>query len=202
MGERRRSQPLLIRITHWVNVPALAVMIASGLEIFAAHPYFGPIGEAYAWVPLQGVSWPGAMRAGGWLAGARQLHLAVGWVLVLNALVYMAYLLVTGEWRRRLTWAALPPGGLYGRLARVAYTAVLGLAAAAVISGLAIWKPVQLHWLGVPLGGYDGARVVHYLATLGLIAFVAGHLVAVAVMTARNWRAALGIVTGGVKEEP
>lgn len=208
----RRPQPLLIRITHWVHVPAFVIMAMSGLQILRAYPYFGPQGAHYEWVPLQGWMTPDWMRAGQWLAGARHLHFAFAWLLIVNALIYAVYLAVSGEWRRRLFWPPrdtrpalhqllyylrirkqAPAVDLYNGLQRSAYTLALGLGALEVLSGLAIWKPVQLHWLAWLMGGYDGARVVHFLALLGLIGFVIAHLIMVAV----HWRQLPEIITGG-----
>ena len=146
----------------------------------------------------------GARRSGcaraSWLAGARHLHFAFAWLLIGNALVYLGYLAWSGEWRRRLFWPPrdtrpalhqlryylrirrpAPAADLYNGLQRGAYTAALGLGVLAVLSGLAMWKPVQLHWLAWLMGGYDGARVVHFLALLGLLGFVLVHVIMVAV---------------------
>ncbi len=172
MTKPRRPQPLLIRITHWINVPVLVIMAMSGLQIFVAYPFFGPRGASYDWLPLSGWMPPEWMRAGGWLAGARHLHFAFAWLLVINAAIYLVYLGVSGEWRRRLL----------GR--RVAYLGALVLGVLEVLSGLAMWKPVQLHRLTSLMGGYDVARVIHFFAMLGLFAFVVGHVVMVAV----HWR--------------
>jgi thiosulfate reductase cytochrome b subunit len=217
MGRPRRPQPLLIRVTHWVNVPALAIMAMSGLQILQAYPYFGPQGATYAWVPLQGWETPDFLRAGQWLAGARHLHFAFAWLLVINALVYLGYLLSSREWRRRLFWPprdarpALqqvlyylrlrrtePPKDLYNGLQRSAYTAAIVLGILEVLSGLAIWKPVQLHRLAWLMGGYDSARVIHFLALLALSGFVVGHVVMVAI----HWRQFPEIVTGGRPAAP
>jgi len=66
MGTKpKRPQPLLIRLTHWINVPALVIMAMSGLQILRAYPYFGPQGARYDWVPLQAWESPEWMRAGG-----------------------------------------------------------------------------------------------------------------------------------------
>src|SRR5688572_23504880 len=173
----RRSQPLLIRITHWLNVPVLIVLIASGLQILYAYPYFGPQGERWTWVPLQGWDTPEWLRMGGWLAGARHLHFLFAWIFVINALVYVAYLIATREYRKRLV--SRQPGK-YKLVQRIAYTGALVLALLEVLSGFAMWKPVQLSWLAASLGGYDAARVIHFLAMLGLMLFVVGHVVMVA----------------------
>lgn len=216
IGVRRanRPQPLVIRITHWVNVPVLTVMAMSGLQILAAYPYFGPQGQPYTFVPgwLEGWSTPEWLRAGHWLAGARHLHFALAWLVVANALLYLFYLGLSGEWRRRLFWPPrdtrpafhqflyylrvrkqAPPATFYNSLQRSAYTAALALGVIEVLSGLAIYKPVQLHRLAWVMGGYDGARLVHFLALLALAGFVITH-VAMAVLHPKS----LGeMVTGG-----
>lgn len=194
-----RQQPLAIRLAHWINVPLLAIMAGSGLQILIAYPYFGPRGALYRWYPLQGFAPPAWMRVGGWLAGARHWHFAVAWLLILNALVYLGYEAVSGEWRRRaflprrdsagaLTMFAYylrlrrtpPAEDFYNGLQRLAYTSAILFGLVVVLSGLAIYKPVQLHWLTSLFGGYDGARVVHFACLLLLAGFTATHIVLVA----------------------
>ncbi len=114
----RRPQPLLVRITHWLNVPVLTIMAMSGLQIFAAYPYFGPRGATYDWLPFQNWMPPSWMRAGQWLAGARNLHFALGWVLVINAVVYLVYLGWSREFRRRFFW---PPRDIKPAIQQIAY---------------------------------------------------------------------------------
>ncbi|HEU0033102.1 MAG TPA: cytochrome b/b6 domain-containing protein [Kofleriaceae bacterium] len=208
----RPPQPLLIRITHWLNVPAIVVMAMSGLQILRAYPFFGPQGARYDWVPLQGWESPDWVRAGGWLGAARHLHFAFAWLLVLNALVYIGYLIYSREWKRRFFWPPrdtkpaihqalyyirvrkdAPKVDLYNGLQRMAYTTALVLATLEILSGFAIWKPVQLSWLAALFGGYDGARVVHFLALLALTGFVITHLIMVIV----HWRQFPEMVTGG-----
>src|SRR4051812_17329810 len=79
MKSPRAEQPLAVRITHWANVPLLAVMAASGLQILAAFPQMGPKGGPAGWYPLQDWTPPSWMRAGEWLAGARHLHFGLAW---------------------------------------------------------------------------------------------------------------------------
>jgi thiosulfate reductase cytochrome b subunit len=100
----RKPQPWPIRLTHWVHIPVFAIMAMSGLQILAAYPFFGPRGEMWDWVPLSGWDSPEWVRAGMWLAGARHLHFAFAWALVINAVIYVVYLGWSGEWRRRLFW--------------------------------------------------------------------------------------------------
>jgi len=208
----RRAQPLLIRLTHWLNVPLLILMAGSGLQIFTAYPALGPRGALYAWYPWQEMPPPTWVRFGGWLAGGRHWHFALGWFLVLNGVLYLSYMVARGEWRRRLfrpqrdTKNALlmlayylrlrrtpPLTDFYNGLQRVAYSTIIVLAVVEVLSGLAIYKPVQLWWLERLFGGYDGARAVHLIG-LGLLTLFAGvHLV----MVTLHPRAILTMLTGG-----
>ena len=208
----RRAQPWLIRLTHWLNVPLLLLMAGSGLQIFAAYPALGPRGALYRWYPWQEIAPPQWVQFGGWLAGGRHWHFALGWLLVLNGVIYLLYMAARGEWRRRsflphrdARHAALmlayylrlrraaPPPDFYNGLQRLAYSAIIVIALAEVLSGLALYKPVQLWWLGRLFGGYDSARVVH-LCGLGLFAlFTLVHLVLVAL----HPRAILTMLTGG-----
>lgn len=212
-GERvRRAQPWVVRLTHWGNVVFLPVMAGSGLQILTAFPYFGPRGEMYTWFPIQNWSAPDWMRIGGWLAGARHVHFAFAWALVANALLYLGYVFASGEWRRRFfvprrdTKQALetlayytrrrrdpPAQGFYNGLQRFGYTSAILLGLVEVLSGLAIWKPVQLSWLASLFGGYDGARVVHFVVLAALALFVVGHVVLVAV----HPRTLPPMITGG-----
>ena len=208
----RRAQPWLIRLTHWLNVPLLLLIAGSGLQIFAAYPALGPRGALYGWYPWDGIPPPTWARFGGWLAGARHWHFALGWFLVLNGIAYLSYMAARGEWRRRgfrphrdtrnailmlLYYLRLrriaPPIDFYNGLQRLAYSSIMVIALAEVLSGLAIYKPVQLWWLGSLFGGYDGARAVHLIG-LGLLAlFTVMHLV----MVALHPRAILTMLTGG-----
>jgi len=193
------AQPVLIRVTHWINAVLLAVMAGSGLQILRAYPRLGEIGRAYAWYPLQGKPPPALATIGGWLAGARHWHFAFAWLFAANALVYALYLAASGVWRERLfsprrdarsAWQTLlhdlhlrrgapPPVGLYNGAQRLAYTGVLLMAPLTVLSGLALYKPVQLPRLTALLGGYDAARALHLLVLAALALFTVVHVVQV-----------------------
>ncbi len=208
----RRRQPLAIRLTHWINIPLLVIMAGSGLQILMAYPNLGPRGALYRWYPFQGIAPPSWLRLGGWLAGARHLHFAIAWFLILNGILYLIYLFASGEWRRRafLPWRDAsnavamfgyylrirktpPPEDFYNGLQRLAYTSAIIFAVVVVMSGLAIYKPVQLRWLAALFGGYDGARVVHLSALVLLVLFAATHLVLVVL----HPRTIIEMVTGG-----
>jgi len=176
----RPIHPLVVRITHWVNALAMLIMITSGWRIYNASPIFGE------W------SFPKAITLGGWLGGALQWHFAGMWLLVANGLVYLTYGLASGHLRRRLlplrpreigrdfvaalTFRLRHDPGVYNAVQRLLYVVVLLVGIVIVLSGLAIWKPVQFAPLTAVMGGYDTARIVHFLAMAGIVSFVAVHL--------------------------
>jgi thiosulfate reductase cytochrome b subunit len=208
----RRPQPLVIRISHWCNAVFVVLMAGSGLQILSAYPAMGPRGALYSWYPLQNVPPPQWLTLGGWLAGGRHWHFAIAWFFIGNGLIYIAYFFFSGEWRRRLfqpgrdTGNALrqfayysglrrtpPPEEFYNGLQRLAYTTAVLLGVVMVLSGLAIYKPVQFYSLTVIFGGYDGARVVHLAGLCLLAIFVLIHLI----MVTTHPREIADMVTGG-----
>lgn len=195
----RQKQPFLIRGTHWANLFLLAIMAGSGLQILVAYPFLGPSGAPYAWYPFQGTNPPRALAIGHWLAGARHWHFAFAWLLVANGLLYLVYLFASGEWRRRLFFPRRDARnaletvlhdvrlrrkspesvGLYNGMQRLLYTATLVAGLLLVLSGLAIYKPVQLPHLTALLGGYDAARAIHLMLLAALALFTLVHVVQV-----------------------
>lgn len=209
---RRREQPLLIRAAHWLNIPLLIIMAGSGLQILVAYPSLGPRGALYGWYPFQGMAPPSWVRFGGWLAGARHWHFAIAWFLIFNGVAYLIYMIASGEWHRRaflpkrdISGAIAmfgyylgirktpPPEDFYNGLQRLAYTSAILFGVVVVLSGLAIYKPVQLHWLTALFGGYDSARVVHLSCLVLLALFTLTHLVLVAL----HPRTIIAMLTGG-----
>ena len=165
-----------------------------------------------SWYPFQNDAPPSWLRFGGWLAGARHWHFAIAWFLILNGVIYLIYMIASGEWRRRVfiptrdTSNALamfayylrvrktpPPEDFYNGLQRMAYTSAILFGVVVVMSGLAIYKPVQLYWITAAFGGYDVARVVHLSCLVLLAMFTAMHLVLVAL----HPRTIVTMVTGG-----
>jgi thiosulfate reductase cytochrome b subunit len=176
--------PLIVRVCHWLNVLAVLIMITSGWQIYDASPLF----------PL--FTFPESITLGGWLAGALQWHFAGMWLFAVNGLVYLAYGIASGHFRRKLLpispRAVLHDVGeaLRGRLAhedlsvynaaqRAAYLALIVALVIMVLSGLAIWKPVQFHWLAALMGDYEGARYVHFFAMAAIAFIVVVHVIMV-----------------------
>jgi Ni/Fe-hydrogenase b-type cytochrome subunit len=184
----------VVRITHWVNVIALTIMVASGLRIFNAYPAFARRGEGFCCYPFEHQAIPASLTFGGWLAGARNWHFAMMWVLGINGLVYLAFIYLHGEWRDlvprrgivRDAWEMVkfyvtvrkdhPHQGKHNALQRLAYFAMPIVGIMAVVTGIAIWKPVQLAPLTNLFGGYVWARYWHFWAMLLLVILTVGHV--------------------------
>jgi thiosulfate reductase cytochrome b subunit len=180
MDKAPKVHPLWLRLTHWINVLAVLVMVASGWRIYNASPIFR-------------FSFPESITLGGWLAGALMWHFAAMWLLAANGLVYLALNFASGRFPRRFLplrprdvladLAAALRGRLshadpwhYNAVQKLAYVfAVLDLIVL-VLSGLVVWKSVQFPLLRDLMGGYDSARVVHFVAMAALVAFVAVHV--------------------------
>jgi thiosulfate reductase cytochrome b subunit len=191
---KTKRHHLVVRITHWVNVVALTIMVGSGLRIFNAYPAFARKGETFCCYPFAHQPIPAKLTFGGWLGGARNWHFAMMWVLVVNGLVYLAFIYLHGEWRDlvprrgvfRDSWEMVkfyvgrtkdhPRQGKNNALQRTAYFAMPIVGIMAVVTGLAIWKPVQLSWLTNAMGGYVWARYWHFWAMLLLVALTVGHI--------------------------
>src|SRR2546422_109046 len=194
--------PLVVRVTHWINVVAVLLMVASGWRIYNADPIFD-------------FSFPDELTLGGWLAGALQWHFAAMWLLALNGLVYVVYGIVSGHFRRKL----LPVSpravlndvqqALRGKLAhddlsvynaaqRAAYLTLILALIVLVFSGLAIWKPVQMQELAALMGGYEGARLVHFICMSIVVLVVVVHIVMVALVP----RTFPTMITGRLRKSP
>jgi thiosulfate reductase cytochrome b subunit len=175
--------PLWVRVTHWINAVATLVMIGSGWEIYNASP-----------LPLFRFELPKSITLGGWLAGALAWHFAAMWVLTVNGLVYVTLGLATGRFRTRLFpirpreivrdfVAALRRElsyddlSVYNSVQKLFYLIVICAGVVIVLSGLAIWKPVQFQEITALFGGYDAARYVHFFAMATIVAFLAVHIV-------------------------
>jgi len=205
----------VVRVTHWVNVLALGLMIGSGLRIFNAFPAFARKGESFCCYPFAGKPIPAWLTFGGWLAGARNWHFAAMWLLVINACIYIGFIYMHGEWRDlvprrgdpRDAWEMLrfylfvrrthPHQGKHNALQKNTYFALPVLGLLAVLTGLAIWKPVELDWLTALFGGYVWARYWHFVVMLALVALSLVHIVMVFAVDPWSLRA---ITTGGYNE--
>jgi thiosulfate reductase cytochrome b subunit len=184
--------PRWVRVTHWINALAMLVMIGSGWQIYNASPLF----------PF---AFPRSITLGGWLAGALQWHFAAMWVLAINGAAYVTLGVLSGRFRRKL-WPIRPSELLadvkaaltfklahddltvYNAVQKLLYLGVILAGILIVLSGLSIWKPVQLQELTAVFGGYDAARYVHFIAMAAIVGFLLVH-VALALLVPKSLRA-------------
>lgn len=206
-----KKHPLAIRWLHWINFPLLAMMIWSGMLIYWANAVyslkiFGY--ELFHFFPDGFYDFFGIPYR---LAEGLQLHFFFMWLFAANGLIYVVYLIVSGEWRSILPVPGsfkralmvtlkdlhviknLPPQGKYNDAQRIAYTGVILMGAGSVITGLAIYKPLQLAWLTTLLGGYSWARWMHFWLTILFVLFFAVHIVQVIIAGWSNFRS---MITG------
>jgi thiosulfate reductase cytochrome b subunit len=202
------KHPLAIRWMHWLNVPLLALMIWSGLLIYWASPVYR-IGWGDTTVLPMNVSqatWSAAGLNNG-LARGMGWHFLLMWPFVINGALYVLYTAVSGEWRYlvptprsfREAWQVLlhdlrlskqaPPPRKFNGAQQIAYTSIILMGLGSLLTGLAIYKPVQLGWLVELMGGYAQARFFHFWLTVGYVAFFAIHLAQVVRAGWNNFRA-------------
>lgn len=191
------KHPLAIRWFHWVNFPLLGIMIWSGLLIYWAwHPYKIQVGD---WVLVK--FFPDwlfiALKLRRRLAEGMAWHFVFMWLFMLNGLFYVGYTWLSGEWRYlmpdrhsfREAWEVvlhdlgirkLPPlQTKYNAAQKIAYSGVILMGLGSLLTGLAIYKPIQFAWVTWLFGGYTSARVIHFALTMGYLLFFVVHILQV-----------------------
>ena len=185
-------QPAWVRVMHWINALAMILMIMSGWQIYNASPLFS-------------FTFSRSITLGGWLGGALLWHFAAMWLLMINGLAYLVTGFATGRFRRKLFPITL--GGVfadlkaaltfklahddlstYNYVQKLLYAGIILVGIVIVLSGLSIWKPVQLQYLTALFGGYDVARYVHFVCMSLICLFLIVH-VALALLVPKSLRA-------------
>jgi len=185
-------QPAWVRAMHWINAVAMVMMIMSGWQIYNASPLFD-------------FRFSHSITLGGWLGGALLWHFAAMWLLMINGLAYLAVGLATGRFRNKLL--PLTPSGViadikaaltfklahddlthYNQVQKLLYAGIILVGIVVVLSGLSIWKPVQLQWLVTLFGDYPTARYVHFFCMAAIVTFLVVHI-ALAVLVPKSLRA-------------
>ena len=186
-----QKHPLTRRVFHWVMALSILAMIGSGWRIYNASPIF-PF-TFPEWITLGGDVQTSLARHGDpGVASAIAWHFAAMWTLVVSYLLFVLAGIVTGHFRRDF----LPVGpvsimrdfvsaatfrlehrlGEYNAVQKAAYLGVLTLVAIMILSGIAIWKPVQTYPLELLFGGFQGARLVHFIVMVGIVLFILVHV--------------------------
>jgi len=176
-----RLHPLGLRIMHWVNALAMIVMIGSGWEIYNDEVIFG-------WLHF-----PHWMTIGAGPEGALQWHYFAMWILTINGLCYLIYGFATGRFRRKLLpiWPSEVLATIrdalhfrlghddithYNAVQKVLYVGVILVIVVQIVSGLAVWKPVQFSELAALFGSFQGSRLVHFIGMALIVGFLVVHI--------------------------
>ena len=200
-----KKHPLAVRWMHWINFPVLFTMIWSGLLIYwndsdnaYQHPhavYRIGLGSftLFRFFP----DWFYTNRL--WdvryhVTEGLGYHFFFLWLFAINGICYVLYLIVSGEWRYLLptkgSWREAlevtlydlglrkehPPERKFNSAQKIAYTAIVLMGAGSLVTGLAIYKPTQAHWVTTLLGGYEMARWEHFWLTIGFCGFFVVHV--------------------------
>jgi thiosulfate reductase cytochrome b subunit len=203
-----KKHPLAIRWFHWINFPLLFLMIWSGTLIYWAYPtYRVGLGDFYLFkMNLAQTTWR-ALHVNNRLAEGMALHFFFMWLFAINGALYVAYTLISGEWRYlipnrhslreaiqvvlhdlHIRKEPLPPKKFNGAQ-QIAYTSVVVMGLGSLLTGLAIYKPVQFSWLTWIFGGYPMARFFHFWLTIGYVLFFMVHIAQVIRAGWNNFRA-------------
>jgi thiosulfate reductase cytochrome b subunit len=173
--------PLTLRIMHWTNAIAMIIMIGSGWKIYNDEVLFG-------WLHF-----PNWFTIGGGAEGALQWHFFAMWILAINGLIYLAYGLRTGRFRRMLLPIRAREVLLeirkalrldlkhedlthYNAVQRLLYIGIIAVIIVQVLSGLIIWKPVQFSELSFLFYDFQGARIAHFIGMVAIVGFVLLHV--------------------------
>ena len=170
-------------------------------------------GTAEAFPPL--VTIPSSYN----ISGARQWHFFFAWMLVLSAIAFQIYALISGHLRRdlalkpeersfkhlwhdikdhaRLRFPTGEAARAYNPLQKIAYLGVLFvLIPLVILTGLTMSPTINAAWpwLVTAFGGRPSARSIHFLCAMGFALFIAVHLLAV--LLAGPFNELRSIITG------
>jgi len=208
-----------MRWTHWVNFPILAIMIWSGMLIYWANDVYSITLFGHTFVHFFPDGYYSLLHIPQRLAEGMAFHFLFMWFFALNGFFYLLYTIISGEWRQLLpnrhsfkeAWLVLlhdlhirktlPPQNKYNAAQRVAYSSIIIMGFGSLVTGLAIYKPVQFNWLVWLCGGYHLARIWHFVLTIGYVLFFIIHIMQVILAGWNNFRS---VVSGFevVNEEP
>src|SRR5690242_1474664 len=215
-----KKHPLAIRWFHWINFPVLAIMIWSGLLIYWANDVYKIGFGSTVLLKFFPTSFYKALNVPFHLAEGMAYHFLFMCLFFINGIAYVLYTIISGEWRYLMpkknsfkeAWFVLlhdlhirktaPVFDRYNAAQRIAYTAIIIMGIGSILTGLAIYKPVQLNWLCWIFGGYKMARIFHFALTIGYVLFFLVHIFQVIRAGWNNFRAMVtGFEVKKIKEE-
>ena len=207
MKRLEKKHPLAIRWFHWINFPVLAIMIWSGTLIYWANDIYSIGFGDKTLLKFYPDNFYKAFHISGRLAEGMSWHFVFMWLFFINGLLYVLYTIISGEWRllvpdkksfKEAIQVTLhdfhlskykPPQGKYNAAQKIAYTSIIIMGIGSLITGLAIYKPIQWSWVTWLCGGYTSARVIHFILTIGYVLFFLIHITQVILAGWNNFRA-------------
>ena len=211
MPQIEKKHPLAIRWFHWINFPVLTIMIWSGLLIYWANDVYFLGWKDTTLLKFFPQSFYDVLNVPFRLAEGMSLHFVFMWIFFLNGLFYVLYTIFSGEWRYLLpnrhsfkeAWQVLlfdlhlskihPPVKKFNGAQQIAYSSIILMRLGSVLTGIAIYKPVQFGWLSALFGGYAFTRILHFTLTIGYCLFF---LVHIAQVVKAGWNNFQAMVTG------
>ena len=205
----KEKHSLVMRWTHWINFPILTIMIWSGLLIYWANDAYSITFFGHTLIAFFPNWFYSILHISHRLAEGMAFHFLFMWFFTLNGILYLLYTLFSGAWRNLVpqrnsfkeAWLVLlhdlhirkglPPQDKYNAAQRIAYTAIIVMGIGSVITGLAIYKPVQFFWLTWICGGYHLSRILHFALTIGYVFFFLIHVFQVLMTGWNNFRSVI-----------
>ena len=203
MGSVRRLHPWPVRIMHWINAATMIVLITSGWGIYNDSVIF------------HFIYFPKAIQLGSWAAEHLLWHFAAMWVLMANGLAYLIYGFATGRFRERLF--PIRPADVvqtiretlhfkiahedltvYNAVQKILYIVAILAGISQVVTGVAIWKPVQFSGLIGLMGGFQDARLLHFAGMAVLVGFLVVHVALAMLVPKTLW----AMLSGGPRLAP
>jgi thiosulfate reductase cytochrome b subunit len=211
MKKIKEKHSLAMRWAHWINFPLLTIMIWSGLLIYWANDVYSITLFGHTYVRFFPKWFYDTLSIPHRLSEGMAFHFLFMWFFTLNGFFYVIYTAISGEWRQLVphrksfkeAWLVLlhdlhirktaPPQDKYNAAQRIAYSAIIVMGFGSVITGLAIYKPVQFYYFTWLCGGYHFARILHFALTIGYLLFFMIHIVQVVLAGWSNFRS---VITG------
>ncbi|EOR96404.1 Thiosulfate reductase cytochrome B subunit (membrane anchoring protein)-like protein [Arcticibacter svalbardensis MN12-7] len=205
----KEKHSFLMRWTHWVNFPILTIMIWSGMLIYWANDAYNITIFGFTFIAFFPEWFYKFLNIPHHLAEGMAFHFLFMWFFTINGILYVFYTLFSGQWKELMpkknsfkeAWLVLlhdlhirrtlPPQNKYNAAQRIAYTAIIFMGFGSVVTGLAIYKPVQFYWLCWLCGGYNFARILHFTLTMGYVFFFMIHIFQVLMAGWNNFRSVI-----------
>ncbi len=205
----KKKHPLALRWAHWINFPVLTIMIWTGMLIYWANDEYSITIFGHTFVRFFPEWFYKFLHIPHRLAEGMAFHFLFMWFFAINGFLYVVYTIFSGEWRQlvpnkhsfKQAWLVLlhdlhirktlPPQHKYNAAQRIAYTSIIVMGLGSLITGLAIYKPVQFYWLTWLCGGYHAARIEHFILTIGYVLFFLVHITQVIIAGWNNFRSVI-----------